>query len=728
MNRSSAYFLSTFAAAALVVLGCTSTPTQLTNSPGGSGTETVGILVDAHGSPVAQARVSAFIVSGATTGSLALPETTVETNARGIFTFAKLPVDTFRCEALSIDSSLVGQFTFVRPDTDSLYLGTDTLYPPGRIAGRALLTYDSNMTGTTVYLPGTSFTAITDDTGGFTISGVPPGTYSVYFMHVGYTLGSDANVVVRSSQTTQLLPVQLAIDPSAPPPTPKGLRYSIDTAAGIVTLWWDSVVLADLRGFTVFRDSAGAGLAVVGSTQRAVPRFFDTLRLSSADTTPVTLRYEVETVDTLGNLSQFSLPVNVAAPSAWFVATSFSWIKVKLPDTLTNADRFTIAVQYRNPTRGNNSLSWYVGSPATLVKRVPEQTSSGYDTLTWQIATPGLVHLRVSATDDAGSVWSDSIALDVIDSNVLLPRDTWMALSPLSSPRGFAGCASLGGKVYVAGGYVFNLIGSNSVPSPLATMLAYDPAKDLWTPKASLKTARSQFALVACNDRLYAIGGISPTADINTIEEYDTAADSWTVVDTMAGARHGLAAVAINDTIYCFGGIIRDSTGYVFTSRIDAWSPAGNAWVAKGFMTTPRSNHQAVVLGGEVYVMAGEGGAPLLADVQPLSSVESYNPSTQFSALITPLAAARFNFSAAVADGKIIAAGGAGSVTNPVLLSSVESFDPASGYWTRAKDMTAPRQAMAGCGVNNMLIVAGGVIQWVPGAGNVVGTVEKYYP
>jgi hypothetical protein len=396
----------------LVALSCTSTPTQASRQPGGSGTETVGILVDPKGHPLASAKIAAFPVAGATSDSLAAPETTAVTNASGIYTFVKLPIGSYRCLAASSDSAFVGIFSFARPDTDSLYLGTDTLYPPGKIAG-VVIDAEATMNGTTVYLPGTSYLAMSDDTGRFTLGNVPPGTYRVYFLHAGNSLGKDSNVIVLSNQVTSLPPMRLAVDPAAPPPAPKNLRCTFDTTAGVVTLMWDPVYVSDLDGYSIHRITPPAPARFTPDQGQVFPAYRDTLPLDPNDSTPVTVRYEIQTVDTLGNTSQLSLPVDIAAPSAWFITTRFTWIKV--PDTVTNADQFSLAVKYRNPTRSNTSLRWYTGSSAVPIKIMPSQARSGYDTLVWKIATPGLIHMRVTAADDAGGLWSDSIALDILD-------------------------------------------------------------------------------------------------------------------------------------------------------------------------------------------------------------------------------------------------------------------------------------------------------------------------
>jgi hypothetical protein len=58
-------------------------------------------------------------------------------------------------------------------------LGYDTLRLPGWIKGNVVVPAGESPKNITCYIPGTSYIAITNDTGGFKISGIPEGTYSL---------------------------------------------------------------------------------------------------------------------------------------------------------------------------------------------------------------------------------------------------------------------------------------------------------------------------------------------------------------------------------------------------------------------------------------------------------------------------------------------------------------------------------------------------------------------
>lgn len=90
-------------------------------------------------------------------------------------------------------------------------------------------------------------------------------------------------------------------------------------------------------------------------------------------------------------------------------------------------------------------------------------------------------------------------------------------LSPMTAARSSYAATRFGGKIYVAGGKS----GDGSI---LASVECYDANENSWTEVSKMNHPRENFALVAANGFLYAIGCEK------TIERYDPMADIWTVV------------------------------------------------------------------------------------------------------------------------------------------------------------------------------------------------------
>jgi len=76
------------------------------------------------------------------------------------------------------------------------------LVPTGNISGKVTSDPPVTMTGTLVFVPGTSFIAALDANGNYVINGVPAGTVSVEVMMPRYTPALQNSVVVTAGQTT----------------------------------------------------------------------------------------------------------------------------------------------------------------------------------------------------------------------------------------------------------------------------------------------------------------------------------------------------------------------------------------------------------------------------------------------------------------------------------------------------------------------------------------------
>ncbi len=90
----------------------------------------------------------------------------------------------------------------IKPDEDS-DLGEISLPKTGFIEGVVKKSEEDNI-GIEVFIPGTSFSAITNKEGQFTISHVPPGTWEVHTLHDAYESFIWEKVTVKSSSTTTL--------------------------------------------------------------------------------------------------------------------------------------------------------------------------------------------------------------------------------------------------------------------------------------------------------------------------------------------------------------------------------------------------------------------------------------------------------------------------------------------------------------------------------------------
>jgi len=91
------------------------------------------------------------------------------------------------------------------------------LTPTGSFTGTALLENGATHEGTVVYVEGTSYAAITDPTGGYEISNVPVGSYTVRGMHPNYLQDVENGTITVAGEQVALPTLNLLIDSNIPP-------------------------------------------------------------------------------------------------------------------------------------------------------------------------------------------------------------------------------------------------------------------------------------------------------------------------------------------------------------------------------------------------------------------------------------------------------------------------------------------------------------------------------
>jgi N-acetylneuraminic acid mutarotase len=232
-------------------------------------------------------------------------------------------------------------------------------------------------------------------------------------------------------------------------------------------------------------------------------------------------------------------------------------------------------------------------------------------------------------------------------------KDLWTTdLAPLPEPLRFRPSSSaLDGIVYVVAGL------ANGCPGQaLATVQAYDPTTDLWTNKQPLNVARIQVGLGVdtANDLLYAVGGANPNfTALDTVEVYDPSTDSWTLKQHLNTPRGFPAVAAVNGKIYAVGG---QKENFEVVDTVEEFDPDANggfgAWTTKaGIMPHPRLNSAAAVVDGKVYIIGGE-------NLDLFSEIDVYDPSLDVWTTETAMPTARRLLGAAVVDDTIYALGG----------------------------------------------------------------------
>ncbi len=133
-------------------------------------------------------------------------------------------------------------------------------------------------------------------------------------------------------------------------------------------------------------------------------------------------------------------------------------------------------------------------------------------------------------------------------------------------------------------------------------------------------------ATAMLDGKLYVIGGytfnLGKASPVTHVQVYDVAANKWEKdgpVPALPAAVHGAAAAVLNGTLYLIGGY--DAGGKPTGTMRQFSLIAGSTWDAGPAMPTPRALHALVAHQGELWAIGGVGTGK-----GALQTVESYRP------------------------------------------------------------------------------------------------------
>jgi hypothetical protein len=171
---------------------------------------------------------------------------------------------------------------------------------------------------------------------------------------------------------------------------------------------------------------------------------------------------------------------------------------------------------------------------------------------------------------------------------------SWSLGPPLPEALDHPAAAVLLGQLYVAGGFA----------AGRARATVYRFAQDHWDRVASVRHPRAAFALIPLGDRLYAVGGRDTSMNsVPTPEVYDPALGTWTDLPALPAARHHVAGFTYQDMACVAGG------KFPYSVRVDCFDPASRTWHRLPDLPAATSGAGAVMLGGHLVVVGGEGNA-----------------------------------------------------------------------------------------------------------------------
>jgi N-acetylneuraminic acid mutarotase len=226
--------------------------------------------------------------------------------------------------------------------------------------------------------------------------------------------------------------------------------------------------------------------------------------------------------------------------------------------------------------------------------------------------------------------------------------DSWTTATPLPEGRHHVGIASLGGFLYVVGGYSQSLF---SVWEPVVTVYRYNPSTGRWEELTPMPTARGGLGVAVFNGHLYAIGGYNGKENPSAVEVFDPATNSWTTRAPLPTPRDHLAVATAESRIYVIGGREKGNF-HKNLAVVEEYDPATNQWHSRADLPTARSGITAGVIDSRIYVLGGESGSGTF------SNNETYIPGKDQWQTMAPMPTARHGLGSAVVGGRLFVISG----------------------------------------------------------------------
>jgi N-acetylneuraminic acid mutarotase len=206
----------------------------------------------------------------------------------------------------------------------------------------------------------------------------------------------------------------------------------------------------------------------------------------------------------------------------------------------------------------------------------------------------------------------------------------WAIMEPMPTARTGLGVAVVNEKIYAIGGYGDGYLNVNE---------EYDPATNTWTTREPMPTPRASFGIAVVENKIYVIGGItgfnSTTEEVITCsfnQVYDPLTDSWETKESMPTNRSQLDANVVDGKIYLIGG--RTGGQYSTVDLNEVYDPKTDTWTTKEPIPYPVVQYASAVVDGKIYVI---GGQDEFDDSMNLDLIQFYNPETDTWNFGTPI-------------------------------------------------------------------------------------------
>jgi N-acetylneuraminic acid mutarotase len=294
--------------------------------------------------------------------------------------------------------------------------------------------------------------------------------------------------------------------------------------------------------------------------------------------------------------------------------------------------------------------------------------------------------------------------LPLFGTQVQVDGGSWRAAAPTSMKRTEVAAATVGGRIYVIGGFEEPTLGNVLHFAITSSVEEYDPATNRWTVKAPMPVGLHHVGIGVVAGRLYIIGGykqagLSVWGPVATVYVYDPVTDAWSEGAPMPTARGALSVTVHDGKLFAIGGY----EGRANSAAVEVFDPAQNTWSAHTPLPTPRDHLATATAAGKVYAIGGR----LKGDYhRNLSVTEVYDPTADTWSRGPDLPTARSGITAAEVGGRVYVFGGEGAEGT---FRENEAYDPARNTWQSMAPMPTPRHGLGSAVVDGRIhVISGG--------------------
>lgn len=218
-----------------------------------------------------------------------------------------------------------------------------------------------------------------------------------------------------------------------------------------------------------------------------------------------------------------------------------------------------------------------------------------------------------------------------------------------------------------------------------------------WETRAALPAPRSEVAAASVGGEVVVLGGfIADGGTSNRVDAYSPARDAWRRLPDLPVAVNHAMAVGVRGRLYVFGGYTVD--GVALRS---AYVLQGTRWRALRRMPFPRAAAGVGVAGRRIVVAGGVGEGRRLARNALVYDLREQ----RWSVVVGPTP--REHLGVTSLGGTVYAVGGRTAGLNTNLLN-FESFRPGDSAWRRLQPVPDPRGGTGAAGLAGQIVSVGG--------------------